>query len=82
MYVLVFTICKPFGRRSHYHHWRVCVLHAVCIAPGAEAKRLLQGIQIREGPLSSILVCVCVCALVHDFAKSKMKTERKMQKIY
>lgn len=62
MYVLVFTICKPFGRRSHYHHWRVCVLHAVCIAPGAEAKRLLQGIQIREGPLSSILVCVCARA--------------------
>ncbi len=34
----------------------VCVLHAVCIALGAVAERLLQGIQIRERPL----LCVCV----------------------
>lgn len=36
----------------------VCVLHAARIALRAVAEQLLQSIQIREGPLSSVCVSV------------------------
>lgn len=49
-----------------------CVLHAVSIALRALAKQLLQGIQIRKGPLSSDCV-VGVC----DITESRMKSEQK-----